>query len=167
MVEIIKTYRQSIPATRFIGKRYGNEDRVDGMFGAKWGEWFRNGCFDALEALIPGGPKSLYEDGDAYLGMMRDGENGFEYWIGMFTPPDASVPEGYAHIDFPAGNLGVCWIYGKEDAVYMREEECADRLTAAGMAFTGPWCFERYGCPRFTEPDEKGNVILDICFYIE
>ena len=25
----------------------------------------------------------------------------------------------------------------------------------------GDWCFERYNCPRFTSPDEAGNVILD------
>ena len=23
------------------------------------------------------------------------------------------------------------------------------------------WCFERYNCPRYTTPDENGNVILD------
>ncbi len=25
------------------------------------------------------------------------------------------------------------------------------------------WFFERYNYPRFTAPDETGNVILDIC----
>lgn len=29
------------------------------------------------------------------------------------------------------------------------------------------WFFERYGCPRFTTDDEKGNKILDYCFYIK
>lgn len=29
------------------------------------------------------------------------------------------------------------------------------------------WFFERYCCPRFTTPDEQGNIILDICHYIE
>ena len=28
------------------------------------------------------------------------------------------------------------------------------------------WFFERYTCPRFTTPDEDGNVILDICQYV-
>ncbi len=28
------------------------------------------------------------------------------------------------------------------------------------------WFFERYGCPRFTAPDEKGNIILDICYFL-
>lgn len=48
-MEIVKTYRQSIPATRFIGKKYGDEDRVNGGFGQQWGEWFQNGWFDVLE----------------------------------------------------------------------------------------------------------------------
>ena len=29
------------------------------------------------------------------------------------------------------------------------------------------WCFERYNCPRFTTPDEEGNVILDYGISIE
>ena len=28
------------------------------------------------------------------------------------------------------------------------------------------WFFERYVCPRFTEPDSQGNVILDICHQV-
>jgi len=43
MPQIIKTYRQSVPAMRFIGKKYGFEDRVDGHFGALWQQWFANG----------------------------------------------------------------------------------------------------------------------------
>ena len=39
MFSIVKTYRQSIPAMRFIGKKYGDEDRVDGGFGKQWGVW--------------------------------------------------------------------------------------------------------------------------------
>ena len=29
------------------------------------------------------------------------------------------------------------------------------------------WCFERYNCPRFTTPDEKGNVILDYALSVK
>jgi hypothetical protein len=37
MAEVIRTYRQSVPAMRFIGKKYYDEDRVDGGFGKQWG----------------------------------------------------------------------------------------------------------------------------------
>ena len=72
-MEIVKTYRQSIPATRFIGKKYGDEDRVNGGFGQQWGEWFQNGWFDVLEEAAGGAEalRALYEDGGATVGLMR------------------------------------------------------------------------------------------------
>ena len=37
-----------------------------------------------------------------------------------------------------------------------------EAIRAKGMTrFEDNWCFERYQCPRFTAPDENGNVILD------
>lgn len=173
MAEIINVYRQSIPAMRFIGKKYGDSDRVDGGFGAKWGEWFGNGWFTAIEKQIGISVKEIYEDGDAYIGLMRgkDGEP-FEYWIGMFTPEDTPVPEGFGHVDFPESELGVCWVYGKDGEVYAKEDKCAAKLGEKGYKIISDekgawWFFERYGCPRFTTPDSQGNIILDICHFIE
>jgi hypothetical protein len=42
MPEIIKTYKQEIPARRFIGKKYNDNDRVNGTFGKHWTDWFQN-----------------------------------------------------------------------------------------------------------------------------
>ena len=167
MAEIIKTYKQSVGAMRFIGKKYGDSDRVDGMFGAKWGEWFQNGWFDVIEKQIDKKIIEIYEDGDAYIGLMRENEaSAFEYWIGIFMPENTAVPAGFDYIDFPKGELGVCWIYGKEDEVFGLEGQCGERLEKE-FDINSEWCFERYGCPRFTTPDEKGNIILDICFYLK
>lgn len=173
MAEIVKVYQQEVPATRFIGKKYGDADRVNGMFGAVWGTWFENGWFATLESRIGDAWKGVLEDGDAYIGLMRwkEGEP-FEYWVGMFAPADSEVPEGYAHCDFPAGALGVCWVYGKEAEVYMKEGECGESLGKESMAILADaagayWFFERYACPRFTTPDEQGNIILDICHYVK
>lgn len=168
MSEIIKTYRQNIGAMRFIGKKYGDADRVNGNFGAKWGEWHANGWFETIEKQINNHLKETYEDGDSYIGLMRGGDNmSFEYWIGIFMPEGTSVPEGFEYIDFPAGNLGVCWVYGKENEVFMLEVKCYEKLKAERFSIITEWCFERYNCPRFTTPDEKDNIILDICFFIE
>jgi hypothetical protein len=171
MPEIIKTYKQNVPAARFIGKKYGDGDRVNGFFGAKWEEWFQNGWFAVLEKLD--GVGAFYEDADAYIGLMRskDGEP-FEYWIGMFTPVGTAVPEGFESVDFPESVLGVTWVKGPEWSVYMQEDACAQKLTAGGGKIKNDekgatWFFERYGCPRFTTPDEEGNVILDFSFYME
>ena len=165
MANIAKVYRQSMGATRFIGKKYGDSDRVDGMFGAKWGEWFENGWFTAIENQWNEKP---FEDTEAHIGLMRENKEGkFEYWIGCFTPENTTVPEGYQYVDFPTGELGVCWIYGKENEVYMNEGASAKRLQKEGYKLADEWCFERYTCPRFTTPDENGNIILDVCFFIE
>lgn len=173
MAVITETYKQKVPAARFIGKKYSDSDRIGGSFSSKWSEWFSNDWFSAIEKLISPGFKEVYADADAYLGLMRwkDGEP-FEYWIGMFTPDDAAVPEGYGYVDFPESTLGVCWVYGKQGEVYGREGECSARLTEKGYKIIPDgkgawWFFERYGCPRFTTPDDKGNIILDICHYIE
>lgn len=168
MPEIIKVYKQKIETTRFIGKRYTNKDRIDGHFGAKWGEWHRNGWFNKVSELFDGNLSDVFEDGGSFIGLMHE-ENGFdsfEYWIGIFMPKDTVVPEGFSYIDFEASTLGVCWIYGNETEVYMLEGECCKRLEKEGFNVDTSWCFERYACPRFTNQDEKGNIILDICFFL-
>jgi len=29
------------------------------------------------------------------------------------------------------------------------------------------WCIERYCCPRYTTPDEKGKIIMDCCYFVK
>ena len=176
MPEIIKTYRQSIPALRFIGKKYGDSDRVDGTFGAKWDGWFANNWFELLKKNAA---RADFEDGDAAIGLMRykEKEPGkeqepFEYWIGIFFPENTPVPDGFEYVDFPASDLGVAWLYGKENEVYCHEGDCAGSCMSKGYNIITDnshayWFFERYAQPRFFTPDEKGNIILDICHYIE
>jgi len=169
MRKITKTYRQNVPALRFIGKKYGNSPNG---YGAMWGEWFEKGWFDVLEKQIDGNTKEIYEDGDAYIGLIKGNgtvENPMEYWIGMFMPENTDVPEGFEYADFPKSELGVCWIYGKENELYGDYNQCVEKLAAEGFEFDTnmPLCFERYVCPRFTTPDENGNVVLDIGFFIK
>ncbi len=166
MAEIIKTFREEIPALRFIGKKYPN-------FGPMWGEWFANAWFDKIEKAMDGTEKitSIWENGGAYIGLERhaDGQP-FEYWIGMFTPADTSVPDGFAYVDFPAIGLGTCWIYGKEKEVH-NTKACKNTVIDAGFELWkdengGIWSFENCTCPRYTTPDEQGNIIMDYCFYV-
>lgn len=177
MAEIIRCYREEIPAVRFVGKRYGDEDRVNGSFGAKWGEWFVNGWFGQLETHAQGKLGALYDNGDAYLGLMHCKKNEpFAYWIGVFLPAGTPVPEGFEAVDFAAGSVGTCWIYGSEngDNLYGMHDACMAKLRENGMELRDDfgdgkedyWFFERYACPRFTTPDEHGKVILDYCAYI-
>ncbi len=172
MAEVIETYTQEVPALRFIGLKYSDEDRQGGGFGHCWGEWFEKNRFATLEALVDGNTSKTCEDGAAYIGYMRcnDGEP-FEYHIGMFMPEGTEVPEGFVHIDVPKSTLGVGWLYGPESDLYAQEHKCSEKLEEQGYKIKtdekgATWFMERYVCPRFTTPDEKGNVILDICFYI-
>ncbi len=172
MAEIIKTYCESISSLRLIGKRYTNADRQNGSFGHKWGQWFQSGWFEQLEKL---GEAEGIENG--YLGFMRvnedDPQNSFEYWIGLFTAPGTTAPEGFDYIDLDSGKLGVCWIRGSDESgdIYRMHEKCVNSLKAmgfCGLNSHGEWAcfFERYNCPRFTQPDENGLVILDYCIYL-
>lgn len=167
MAEVIKVYRETLPALRLIGKRYTDEDRSpEGGFGGKWGEWFQKGYFDSLQNM-----KSLPEAEGAYLGFMRcNGE--FEYWIGMFFPEDTPVPEGYQYLDIPQGDVGTCWIHGYEDTGELYGQEahnvCISKIEEKGWHVSeNPWFLERYNCPRFTAPDEQGKVILDYCILLK
>lgn len=171
MPEVIKVYRQRIPAARFVGKIYGDGDRgADGGFGAQWDEWWREGWFERLRAAVGG--RREFEDADATIGLMRwkDGEP-FQYWIGMFLPAGTEVPEGFRHVDFDATLLGVGWLRGTEAELFGHEDMCAKACMDAGQRITDDgtgayWFFERYCCPRFTVPDADGRAILDICHFI-
>ncbi len=173
MAEIIKVYKQSIPAMRFIGKNYGDSKNTD--WGANWGDAFDFDLFGKIEKASGGENEShlLYEDNDAYLGLYyRNRETGtYDAWVGMFAPIGTQADSGLDYIDFPQQNLGVCWIYGKENEVHSLIPQCPIMLESAGMTikydeygYIGH--FERDQCPRFTNPDENGNVIIDYCYFV-
>ena len=113
------------------------------------------------------------EDDNAYIGLMRHkpGEP-FEYWIGMFFAADAHAPDGYDYVNFDESRLGVAWLKGAEAEIYSAEDVAVNGLTEAGYHPAADrngahWYMERYACPRFTEPDQQGNVTLDICVFAE
>ncbi|MCQ2505679.1 MAG: GyrI-like domain-containing protein [Lachnospiraceae bacterium] len=164
MARIIQVYKQALPKTKFVGKRYTEADRENGVFSNKWSEWYQSAWFDILEAES----RDLFDDSDAYIGLSRIEEGKpFEYWIGMFLPVHANVPEGFEAMEFEAREVGVCWVKGTEPDIYFHC--CLDTLEKNGLEWAADatgvkWCFERYVSPRFTEPDENGEVIVDQCF---
>lgn len=175
MVEIVKSYRQAVPAVKFIGKKYGDEDRVDGSYASMWQMWFEQQWFAAIDEAAEGLNVSneSYEEGNACLGYMRckQGEP-FQYWIGKFVPLETKTPEGFESLELAAAELGVCWVKGKEPDIYCKEEQCMYKLEEQDMEIQldeqgAFWFFERYASPRFSEPDTEGNIILDICYYVK
>ena len=167
MAEIIKVFKDEVPGMRFIGKKYQDYNG--------WGEWVANGWFDVIESRMGGTEKILgiWENGGAYVGLecRKNGELQ-QYWIGMFTPEDTEVPQGFEYIDFPKSSLGTCWIYGREEEVHGSVGNCWKALQNEGFEIAVDengveMSFENCLCPRFTTPDEKGNVILDYCYFIK
>lgn len=152
-VTIKEVKRESFPETRLIGKKYEN--------GPNWGEWWANDWFSILEKNQP-----LSINGDAYIGAVHIVNGMPEYWIGMFFSVEANIPDGFDYVDIESLEYAVFYLYGTEGSgdFYTMETHnmCLEELKTLGYKRKeDDWCFERYNCPRFTTPDEKGNVILD------
>lgn len=80
--------------------------------------------------------------------------------------------DDFLSIDYPAQNLGVCWIYGNDIKTYLKVVECMQKIEDEGMIIKceedgSIWSFARDQCPHYTTPDEKGNVIRDYCFFVK
>ena len=169
-MEIKKGYKDTMPKVKLIGKQFTNNDRDEsGTFARYWQQSFQEGWFDTLKQS-----EGIPNVSDDPLGMMRmtgKADDDFEYWIGIFRALDADVPEGFSAVEIPAGEVGVCWLYGndKNGELYGMEASnlSMNAIKDQGWNFddTG-WFFERYNSPRFTHPDKEGNVILDICAYL-
>jgi len=165
--QIIKSYQEHFPALRLIGKRYTNDDRcADGGFGNRWSEWHQNSWFDELEKTAK--PSEQVDNG--YVGLMTIDTNhtNFAYWIGILFPADTLVPEGFSHLDLPENDVGMSWIYGSSanGEIYGEKPHSAayQSLSDNGWGSLNENAgdnhtlvfFERYNCPRFTTPDERG-----------
>lgn len=158
-VKILEVKRECFPAARLIGKKYEH--------GPNWGEWWQNDWFSVLEQK-----ERLPMNGDAYIGAVHIVDGMPEYWIGMFFPVDTEAPEGFDFVEMEALEYAVCYLYDKEGSgdFYSMETHnmCLEELKSLGLKRKeDDWCFERYNCPRFTTPDEAGNVILDYGIAIE
>ena len=171
MAEIIKVYMEQFPAVRLIGRRYSNAQRdAHGSYATTWNEWFENKLFEPLEAAC-----GCAAD---YLGFMRCDESDFartfKYWIGVFAPSDTEVPQGYEFLDIPQADVAICWIQGGQNdaGIYAMHEACMSAFAQNSMGNfmrdeeNRTYFFERYNCPRFTEPDTQGNIILDYGIYV-
>ena len=158
-VKILEVKKESFPAARFIGKKYTQSPN--------WGEWWQNDWFSVLEKK-----ERLLNNGDAYIGAVHIVDGMPEYWIGMFFPINTELPEGFDFVDIDSLDYAVCYLQDKEGSgdFYTMETHnlCLEKLKSLGFERKeDDWCFERYNCPRFTMPDEEGNVILDYGISIE
>lgn len=158
-IKILEVKQESCCEARLIGKKYeGN---------ANWGEWWENNWFSILEEK-----KCLSFNGDAYIGAVHIVDGMPQRWIGMLFPINTEVPQGFEFIDIKPLEYAVCYLYDKEGSsdFYTMDTHnmCLKALEERGLKRKeDDWCFERYNCPRFTSPDENGNVVLDYAISIK
>ena len=170
--EVIKVYMERFPPLRLIGKRYTNEDRRDGGFGEQWKEWIVEDRFTALKRAVGAAP---FNEDTLGLMTMRGDMTDFTYWIGLFFPAGANVPDGFDHLDLPESNIGMGWIRGNNENGEIfgapPHEAVCGKLDDEGVGKfrndvlgegSDTYCFfERYNDARFMTKDENGDVILD------
>jgi len=176
---IIKTYRQEVPALRFIGKKY-NEPFSVSIFDKILNEldnWCLRYAFSVIEKQLDKESKTIYEGGDAYVSLIKiNGEllnevKQIEYWLGMFMPEGTEVPSGYEMMDFPKSTLGVCAVYGKRNSIIHYDEDCRKELAKEGIECrkdeTGAKLFfQRFNWRNFYSEDKYGKRVLEYCYYL-
>ncbi|MDE6837470.1 MAG: GyrI-like domain-containing protein [Acutalibacter sp.] len=147
--------RENCPAARLIGKRYA-------VGAANWGEFWGNGWFDQLEKL----PGLLDINDNGYTEAIRVVDGKPEHWLGMYFSQDTAVLEGFDCVEIPPMEYAVCYLYGDPENGELfnaaAHEQCLTALKEQGLQpKEDGWRFQRCNCPRFTTPDEQGNVTLD------
>ena len=165
--ELVKFEIIEQPEIVIVGKliRVNHDDLQAGKnpIPAFWGKCFEEGTFTTLEAL------ANFIHNPAYVGYMN---SDYEYICGMMMKPGVPVPEGFAAHTLEPTKVAVGWIKGKKDnepAIYANAHTLTEKaMLEKGMKFNSyiklGWCMEVYTCPRFTTPDENGDIILD--FYL-
>jgi predicted transcriptional regulator YdeE len=167
MAELVSFEIKKLPKVLLIGKqiRLNTESFMKGEnpIPEFWDEVFAHKYFEQLEAQTD----KIYDG--SYVGVMLDwmrGDGEFSYVIGMLMMEDATVPDGF--VAYPLGDqdVAVGWIKGEYGDVIGN----AHRLTEEALKLHGRnnlnmnWFMELYNCPRYTNPDENGHIILD--YYI-
>lgn len=168
MAKLIKFEVDKLPKLYLVGKelRYNMEALMkgDNRIPAFWDKCFTDEVFSTLEK------QSEFIFNNAYVGVMMDwdmGDGDFSYICGMLFNEGVTAPEGFVLREIEATKVGIGWIKGKDtadvcsNAHVLTEQEIKDVGLCTGKM---KWCMELYNCPRFTTPDENGEIILD--YYI-
>lgn len=168
MAKIINKEQVEFSELKLIGLKYGSS--LNG-YGSKWQEWFEKDLFSKIENL----KSDNYHD-DSYIGLMKWEDNNYsnyEYWIGVFKDVNTEVPEGFESIIIPKSKALVYYIKGVDGPeLYGQEGPCFnDMLNNHFVPLVDKdkkcYAYERYNCPRFTSPDENGEVILDYVILVK
>jgi len=176
---IIKTYKQELPALRFIGKKYSEPDFSFKAILDNLDKGCIDHLFEAIEKQSDKDLTTLYEGCNAYTALIKDvkpsstensGGEISEYWLGMFMPKETPVPQGCEKIDFPASTIAVCSVYGKRNDIINYDNECREKILEEGLEFSkgkddGNWFFLRFNWRDYFKEDKFGKRALEYCYY--
>jgi len=160
MAELIEFFIKDLPKLRVVGKTIGVDWQKIGEnnpIPAFWDKCFKDGTFAKIEE----NPDRIHDP--SYVGYMTMNS----YTCGMLVQPDFPVPKGYQFNDLEPVKVAIGWIKGQDKDVFMNAHSLTDKaLRTMGYIFNekSGWSMELYNCPRFTERDAAGNVIMD--YYI-
>jgi len=164
---VIKTYKQEIPALRFIGKKFTETEFSFKAVLASLDDCCFHKMFDAIKEKLDKDSKTSYYGANSYISLMKtNGEKISEYRIGMLAPKKTAVPQGYEAIDLPGSTLNVCQVYGKRDNIVNYEADCRKKLLEEGIEIkNGGWFFQRFDWCDFFKEDKFGKRVLEYCYY--
>lgn len=160
MPKLVKLEVVELPSLLVVGKELHLPGNMDvNPIPEFWQQCFAHGTFAVLEAL----DEYLVERD--YVGWIGDWDGEYFYYIcGMLLKPGAPVPEGFVQRELPPTKVAVAWIQGPEEEVIPYAHSITVQAAEQqGYSYDqGPnWSLELYNCPRYTEPNEQGEVILD------
>jgi hypothetical protein len=157
--QIIRCEVITIPETCFIGKHF------DGY--PNWGEAWENSWFEKIEAM--GEPSPINDS--SYCVLYGKDNN---HWIGEFMEPGTPAPDGLDTVDIPESRAVLFFIKGQQGDCYKtayNTDVLNNLILQLDLPIPGEKralkAFERDNCPRFTEPDEDGNLILDYIVFLD
>lgn len=168
MGKIVKLEMKELPALSVIGKQIKVSMRklpTENPIPAFWEKCISDGTFATLEK------QTDFIVDDAYVGWMADWPNNdgcFTYLCGMLMKINCPIPaSGFVSRTIEPATVAIGWIQGSStsEVCSLAHEATQKALEENGYSCDdAQWCMELYNCPRFTTPDENGNIILD--YYI-
>ncbi len=148
-----------------VGKAIQSQIDSENPVPAFWDVCFGDGTFAKLESM-----KDWVLCPD-YVGFMTDWQGGdgkFTYIVGMMMKHGCPLPdESFVSRTVNPSTAAVGFIQGisTQDVCMNAHALTQHAMEERGCSAEGAaWCMELYNCPRFTTPDEQGQIILD--YYI-
>ncbi|MDR3301211.1 MAG: GyrI-like domain-containing protein [Spirochaetaceae bacterium] len=161
--KLVKFEIKELPELCVIGKEIRvkmSELGKNNPLPAFWEKCMNESIFETIEKTLR---ENIYDP--AYVGFMKMlNKDEFINVCGMLIKPDVKAPEGFVKYDIESCTIGMGWIQGPYPDIFMAEHILTEEAVKnAGYNYdvTKNFTFELYNSPRYTNPDENGNRILD------